>query len=103
MHPAEHPVDPRFQLLNGTAEHLVGDSVEPIGEGIALLSQQREEQLVLGFEVTVERPSGHPGPLQDRSDRDRTGVWFRQAAVGRVDDAAAVVVAGGFWLHDRKV
>jgi hypothetical protein len=30
-------------------------------------------------------------------------VRFRQAAVGRVDDAAAVVVVAGIWLHDRKV
>jgi hypothetical protein len=30
-------------------------------------------------------------------------VRLRQAAVCRFDDAAAVVVAGAVWLHDRKV
>ena len=84
------------------APGLVGDAVEPIGERVALLPQHRQEQLVLGLEVAVERPGGHPGALQDRGDRDRAGVRLRKATVCRVDDAAAVVVTGGVWLHDRR-
>jgi hypothetical protein len=41
--------------------------------------------------------------LQDRRDRDRTGVRLRKATVCGLDDAATVVVTAGFWLHDRKV
>ena len=73
--------------------------VQPIGQRVALLPQHRQEQLVLGFEVTIERPRRHPGALQDRGNRDRTAVRLRQTDVGGIDDAAAVVVAGRFGLH----
>ena len=101
VHPAEHLADPLLQLVDGSAG-LVDDAVEPIGERVALLPQHRQEQLVLGLEVTVERPGGYPGALQDRGNRNRTGVRLRQAAVCRIDDAAAVVVTGGVWLHDGR-
>jgi hypothetical protein len=101
VHPSEHVVDPGLELLDGAARHSIDDAIQAIGERVALLPQHRQEQFVLGREVAIERPGGHPGALQDRGNRDRTGMRFRQAAVGGVDDAAAGVVAGGTWLHGQ--
>jgi hypothetical protein len=53
--------------------------------------------------VTVERPGGHSSALQDGGDGDRPAVGRRQAPVGGIDDATAIVLAGAVWLHDRKV
>ena len=39
----EHHLDPRRQLPDRVAGQLIGNSVQPIGQRIGLLSQHREE------------------------------------------------------------
>ena len=99
----EHLLDPGRELFDRITRPLIGNAVQATGQRIALLPQQREEQFVLRLEVTIKRPGGQAGPLQDRDHRNGAAMGLGQTGVCSIDDAITIIGRRCIGLHDRRL